>query len=546
MDSTLTDLTQIAVVVLVAVGLGLVLVRLRQPPIVGYILTGIVLGPTAFGFVSQTESIKLLAEIGVLLLLFLIGMELSLRAFMMVLRPALLTAAMQIIASLAITFAFGTFAGWTLQASILLGFAVAVSSTALVIKMLEDIDELRTDLGRITVGVLIAQDLAIVPILLLSESLGGGNAFDQWMLLKIVLAIAGLFVLIWMLGRPGKITIPFSDRIAGKPDLLTLAMLAICLAGASLSGLFGLSPVYGAFVAGLVVGQSNLRAEAIPATHPVQSLLIVVFFLSIGLLIDLNFIAENWTMLLAFVGGIIVLKSVLNVAILRLVGEPWETAFPAGIIMSQVGEFSFVTAAVGLRTSVIDYSAYQTVIAVIAVSLLISPFWLITVRRFHDVAEKGVANFRLALAEIYEDEIAGVEKGAAGVRKATQSARHWAHAAKKTVLAKRPSLGIGVKKSDGQADKEGIEGDQVKAVDQSEPQAVPEEPSLQPTVAGQDPAGDDNVTVAEAPMSEGVEPREQEKDSVAAQEVEPGTDSKPDDEPEKAVEPEGAQTRPSS
>lgn len=442
MESTISDLTQIAVVVLVAVALGLLLVRLRQPPMVGYILTGIVLGPTALGLVEQSESIKLLAEIGVLLLLFLIGMELSLRAFMMVIKPALLTASLQILASLAITCSFGYFAGWTIQASILLGFAMAVSSTALVIKMLEDIDELRSDLGRITVGVLIAQDLAIVPILLLSESLGSGHALDWWLLGKMVLAIGSLFALIWALARPGKVVIPFSDRIAGKPDLLTLFMLAICLAGAALSGLFGLSPIYGAFVAGLIVGQSNLRSEAIPATHPVQSLLIVVFFLSIGLLIDLNFIGENWPLLLAFVGGVIILKSVFNVAILRFVGEPWETAFPGGIIMSQIGEFSFVIVAVGLSANVIDYAAYQAAIAVIGVSLLISPFWLITVRRFHDVAEKGVKNFRVALAQVYEDEIAEFEKGAAGVRRASRAARRWALAAQKAAFSRGDAFAL--------------------------------------------------------------------------------------------------------
>jgi CPA2 family monovalent cation:H+ antiporter-2 len=437
MEASHSDLTQIAVVILVAVALGLTLVRLRQPPIVGYILAGIVLGPTGLGFVPNTDSITLLAEMGVLLLLFLIGMELSLRAFMLVLRPAIVTAALQILAALAVTFAFGYFAGWKPQVSILLGFAIAVSSTALVIKMLEDIGELRTDLGRITIGVLIAQDLAIVPILLFAESLGAGQALDSGLFLKMALATGGLFVLIWFLARPGKIHIPFSGRIAGRGDMLTLTMLAMCLAGAALSGLFGISAIYGAFVAGLVVGQSNLRSEAIPATQPVQSLLIVVFFLSIGLLIDLNYVAENWGSLLLFVFGVIAIKSVLNVAILRLAGERWETAFPGGIIMSQIGEFSFVTAAVGLRTSVIDYAAYQSVIAVIAVSLLISPFWLITVRRFHDVAQKGVQNFRMALAEVYEDEIAGVEKGTAGLRRAHRRARWWVRAAKHTVVPKK-------------------------------------------------------------------------------------------------------------
>lgn len=430
MEASHSDLTQIAVVILVAVALGLTLVRLRQPPIIGYILAGIVLGPTGLGFVPTSDSITLLAELGVLLLLFLIGMELSLRAFVMVLRPAMITAALQILTSLAVTFAFGYFAGWKPQVSILLGFAIAVSSTALVIKVLEDIGELRSELGRITIGVLIAQDLAIVPILLFAESLGAGRSLDSSLVLKMTLAIGGLFVLIWFLARPGKIHFPFSDRIQGRDDLVTLSMLAVCLAGAALSGLFGLSAIYGAFVAGLVVGQSNLRNEAIPATQPIQSLLIVVFFLSIGLLIDLDFVMENLAALLFFVFAVIAIKSVLNVAILRLVGEQWQTAFMGGIIMSQIGEFSFVTAAVGLRTNVIDYAAYQSVIAVIAVSLLISPFWLITVRRFHDVAERGVKSFKLALAEVYEGELAGVEKGALGIRRAGRRAKHWVKAAR--------------------------------------------------------------------------------------------------------------------
>ncbi|MEC9368664.1 MAG: cation:proton antiporter, partial [Pseudomonadota bacterium] len=300
-------------------------------------------------------------------------------------------------------------------------------------KMLEDIDELRSDMGRITIGVLIAQDIAIVPILLIAESLGSQGPFDYLVLVKMALAIGGLAALIWALGRPGKVVLPFSDRIADKPDLLTLAMLAFCMASAVLSSLLGLSAVYGAFVAGLVVGKSTLRTEAIPATHPVQSLLIVVFFLSIGLLIDLDFIADNWVMLVLFVLTIIAMKSVFNVAILRIAGERWENAFPAGLIMSQIGEFSFVIAAVGLQAAVIDYSIYQAAITLIAVSLLVSPFWLVTVRRFHEVAEKGVRSFRAALAEVYEDELAEIERGARLISVTSRATTRWGRASYRAV-----------------------------------------------------------------------------------------------------------------
>ncbi len=226
---------------------------------------------------------------------------------------------------------------------------------------------------------------------------------------------------------------------------MTLAMLAFCLAGAAASGLFGLSPIYGAFVAGLIVGKSTLRTAAIPATQPVQSLLMVVFFLSIGLLIDLQFVANNWAMLLAFVVTILAVKSVLNVAILRFAGMRWETAFQAGLIMAQIGEFSFVIAAVGLTNGVIDQTLYQFVIAVIAISLLISPFWLVNVRRFHQVAEKGIASARQAIEECYEDEIAGLSKGAARLQRARRLANRGVDAAKAAVLRRmaRKTASIG-------------------------------------------------------------------------------------------------------
>lgn len=443
MEDSLSHLTEIAVVALVAVALGLFFVRLRQPPVVGYILAGIVLGPTMFGVVSHTGQVRLLAELGVLLLMFLIGMELSLRAFVMVLRPAVIVAGLQIAAGLGIAFLFGTFAGWSVRASLLLGFAVAVSSTALAIKMLEEIGELRGDSGRITVGVLIAQDIAIVPILLFAESLGGGrSAIGYGLLITMALAVVGLGVLIWALSKPGKITLPFADRIAGRIDLLTLAMLTLCFTGAAVTGLIGLSPVYGAFVAGLVIGKSTLRSEAIHATEPVQSILMVVFFLSIGLLINLNYIAAHWVLVASFVLGVIAIKSILNVAVLRLAGERWEVAFPAGLVMAQVGEFSFVLATVGLGNGVMSEDLYQLTISVIAISLLVSPLWLVSVRRFHMVAAHGVSNFRDALAEVYEGEIAGVEKGALALSRLAEHPRRWVRAAR--VAARRRSRALSV------------------------------------------------------------------------------------------------------
>lgn len=410
----IADIGNIAAVASLAVILGLVFVRLRQPPIVGYIAAGILLGPTGMGLVTQSGSIELLAELGVLLLLFLIGMELSVRAFVLVLVPSVIIACSQIVAGMAVTILLGFALGWGWPQIILLGFVVALSSTAVAIKVLDDIGELRTETGRIAVGVLIAQDIAIVPMLIIAESLGSSGdhgGFGISTVALILLSVAVLGLLIWYLNRPGKLTLPFTRYVEGKPDLITLAMLAFCFAAATVSSLFGLSAVYGAFLAGLVVANSTLRSEAIELTYPVQSILVFVFFLSIGLLIDLDYIMANWGTVLTFVLLVIIIKTILNIMLVSRVGFSWDVALPAGLAMAQIGEFSFILASVGIANRVLDEDAYRLALSVIALSLLISPIWMLTIRRFHEETTKGITTMREALTLAYASELQGVQRG---------------------------------------------------------------------------------------------------------------------------------------
>ncbi len=411
MQDHIADLTGIAFITAVAVSLGFVLVRLKQPPIVGYILTGVVLGPTGFGLVSNTESVTLLAELGVIMLLFLVGMELSVRAFAAVAGLAAAVTIGQVVVALAITGIFGWLLGWPVEQILLLGFIVAISSTAVAVQMLEEVGELRTSMGRITVGILIAQDIAVVPMLIVIGSLGSDSS-GPWVAIKLALAIVLLFLLLRYLGtRPGKFRLPFTEAIHGRVDMVALASIAFCFGAAAVTGVLGLSAAFGAFLAGLVIAGSTLRSEAIAATHPIQSVLVVVFFLSIGLLIDLDFIVANLATVIFFVVAVLAVKTVVNVALIRAVRQPWEKAFPAGLMIAQVGEFSFVLAATGLANGAVDGNAYRLAIAVIAVSLLVSPLWMISVRRFHVVAQNGILDFRAALGEVYSGEIEEFERG---------------------------------------------------------------------------------------------------------------------------------------
>ncbi|MBO0663632.1 cation:proton antiporter [Jiella sp. CQZ9-1] len=396
---------------LVAVLAGLGLMRLKQPPLVGFILAGVLLGPSGLGVVSTSdENVTMLAEMGVLMLLFFIGMELSLKAFVATLKPAVKIAGGQLAAAMAITFGLKLISNATLAEAIILGFIIALSSTVVAMKMLEDIGELRTEPGRIAVGVLIAQDLAVVPMLIISTSLGGTEKVD-WvsLVMKIVVAVAVLAGLLWYLGRRPKLKPSFAAAIEDNVEILALGSLAFCFAAASISGLVGLSPAYGAFIAGLVVGASTLRSPVIHVVEPIQSILLVVFFLSIGLLIDLDYIVDNWGLVLIAAIVVVLAKTFLNVLLIRLAGLPHKTAVEAGLSMAQIGEFSFVLAAAAFASGAIGTDVYRLALAVTAITLLVSPAWMALTRRLEGEARFGYHEFREALAEIYEGQVETVE-----------------------------------------------------------------------------------------------------------------------------------------
>jgi len=382
----LDKLTSIALVTTAALLCGLALIRLRQPAIVGYILAGVVLGPTGLQLISNTETVRTLADLGVIMLLFLIGMELSLRGFQSVYKTALATAALQIIMSVGFYWLAGKFLHWGIERVLVFGFATALSSTAVAVKILEETDDLRTPVGRITVSVLIAQDLAVIPILLIISAFGTNALPAGIIAAKMVFAIGFLGFLVWFLSRREKLTLPLTDWIVSRPEIIPLAAMAFCFTWAALSGLLGLSTAYGAFAAGLVIGNSNVRAALHTAAEPIQTILLMVFFLSIGLLIDVNFIIRYWQSVLFVLSIVTILKTIMNVIILHLfLDKPWDKSFHSGVVMAQVGEFSFIIVAAGLAAHVISDDAYRLMIAVIALSLMISPMWLAIARRLHDV-----------------------------------------------------------------------------------------------------------------------------------------------------------------
>ena len=409
-----SNLTGIAIVALAALVCGMTMERIRQPAFVGYILAGLLLGPTAFGIVEDREQIDTIAELGVLMLLFVIGMELSIRLFLRLWKFVLMATGLQIFVAGSLTLLLSTILGWSFGMSILLGFVVALSSTAIGIKILEDTGELKSRTGLLSVGILIAQDLAFVPIILLLGIISVGET-DYHGLLVLVGAMLMMAWLIWYLARGGKVQLPFVANVVRNVDLTPLGALTMCFGAAAVSGLLGLSPAYGAFLAGLVLGNSGERPAFVGSTRPIQSILMMVFFLSIGLLIDLPFILANIGTVLVLLFLVTVFKTAMNTTILKLLGQPWRQAFMVSVVLSQIGEFSFLLSKAGLEAGLIGDGVMRLVVAVTVLSLAVSPFWVVTSRRLHEMTA-NVVTLRELMVSVYGREAVVIASATTKVR----------------------------------------------------------------------------------------------------------------------------------
>ncbi len=392
-------LTHLATVLAAAFIGGAVFQKLRQPVLVGYIIVGIILGPSVLGVVQGREEISLMAELGILLLLFIAGMELDLNNFKKVAKVSVITCGVQIAAGLTAMLALGLLLGWPVNRSILLGFAVALSSTAVALKILDDTGLRPTRIGESSLGILIAQDIAVIPMILIIGALSTAEGFNYGGIIKMALALSVMIGVVFLFTSKPKIFDKiwqkfevFQDRAMQGQTAIT--GLALCFTSSALAGLFGLSAAYGAFLAGLLIGNTMSHKKLEDHTKPIFDVMIMVFFLSIGLLIDLQFLKEHWPTALALLFITMLLKTIVNIAVLRWQGMEEREAYVTGAVLAQVGEFSFILAAMGLAAGTIQDDGYKYVVAIISLSLLVTPLWLYLVKHYDVISQLNLRRLR--------------------------------------------------------------------------------------------------------------------------------------------------------
>lgn len=351
-----------------------VLGRLKIPSVAGFLIAGIILGPYSFEFIKDVHEIELLAEIGVILLMFTIGLEFSLKNFLMLRSQVLGGGFLQVSLTVGIIATLSyLFFQQGINNALFNGFLVSLSSTAIVMKMLFDSAEMNTPHGRMSVGILIFQDLCVVPFMLLVPILagkGGGIVDIAITMLKAAIVIASvLFASRW--GVPHMLHQVVSTR---SRELFIITIMLLCLGTALLTSKLGLSLALGAFLAGIVISESEYASQAISDILPFKESFTGLFFISVGMLLNMNFFRENFLTVVSIVITIFALKSFTGMLSAYFSRQPLRVSIQTGFYLSQIGEFSFVLAVAGKAMGLLSEYSYQMFLSASVVTMILTPF----------------------------------------------------------------------------------------------------------------------------------------------------------------------------
>jgi len=366
----------ISIVILLGAALvgGMIAHRLRQPVILGYLIVGVAVGPYAFGLVSDLTMVEAAATIGVALLMFTLGLEISVGQLRQVGKVGLWGGIAQIV----VTFALGLMVGsvlfkWSLSQAALFGLVISLSSTMVCLKTLMERGELDSMHGRIMIAILILQDVSVVLMVIVAPLLGGTSenlllalamATGKAILFVGIAIALGLWVLPWLMGRIGGVR---------SRELFLLTVLVLCLGAALGTYIFGLSVVFGAFVIGLVLRESRFAHQALAEITPLRDIFATLFFVSLGMLLSPKFVFDNWLIIAMIVVIIIVLKFLVVFGIVWFFGYSRRIAVLTGGGLFQIGEFSFILAQAGVNAGIVSDQFYSLILASAIITIILTP-----------------------------------------------------------------------------------------------------------------------------------------------------------------------------
>ncbi len=372
----------VVVILLVSLPIIFIFKKINLPSIVGFLIAGMLIGPYGFNLIKSVNQISVMAEIGIMLLMFTIGLEFSLSQLIRIKKFLLIAGGFQLLLTVIFSTIIFSALGLEIKQSIFFSLLVSLSSTAIVLKILSDKNELEAPHGKISIGILIFQDLAIVPMFLLLPLLGGfGELSGSDIALKIAIAF-GVLAGLLLLARFLMPLIVYQLANIRMREAFTIGVILLLLGTAYLTHSFGLSFALGAFIAGLILSESDYNHQIVSDILPLRDSFNSIFFVSIGLLLNIDFVLDNVLMISSLTLGILLVKTIVVVIIIYFMKYPLRVAVLAGLGLAQIGEFSFVLAQAGLNFNLFTNDFYyngflaSTIFSMILTPLLIklSPF----------------------------------------------------------------------------------------------------------------------------------------------------------------------------
>jgi CPA2 family monovalent cation:H+ antiporter-2 len=374
-------LTSLVIMLLTILLLGILMKKFNQPYFVAYITAGIILGPHAFRLFTNTETIATIGELGLIIQMFFIGTKLEVQSFASNIKKPLAGVIAQLVLSLIFITIIGLLYSWTAKEILLITFIISLSSSAIILEYLEKNNELIQPLGVLTSGILILQDFLLVPMLLTINFLGE-KKLSAYTVISLVafLVITSLLLSEIILKR--KIQFPFPGSLKHDHELQVFIGLLFCFGFAWVTQLINLSPAIGAFIAGILISQSNSMNWLEGHLIPFRIFFLSLFFLAIGLQINIDFLFSHIWLVLLIVAAILIINSAINAVIFRILNESWRNSIYAGALLSQIGEFSLVLCMVAKNQQMVNDFWYQLTLAVVSATMLMTAIWINVIRRY--------------------------------------------------------------------------------------------------------------------------------------------------------------------
>jgi CPA2 family monovalent cation:H+ antiporter-2 len=364
----------IVLILLVSIPIIIIFNRIQLPSIVGFLIAGVLLGPSVLKLIHNPAQIEIMAEIGVILLLFSVGLELSLKELRNIKKLLLFGGGIQVLATIIISAAIIYTFGLPVKQAVFLGMVISLSSTVIVLKLLSDKDELDSPQGKISVGILIFQDLAIVPLFLLVDLIGTSEQIGlQEISIRLLTAFGAVTAIIFIAKYLSPHILYRLAKLRMK-EIFTVGVLLLLLGTAYLTYSLGLSFALGAFIAGIILSESEYSHQIIADTLPLRDAFNSLFFVSVGLLLNLNFVLDSPAVVLASSFGVLILKAFIIFIVVLLLKYPIRIAILIGLTLAQVGELSFILGEQGLRLNLVSAELFNVLISSTIITMILTPF----------------------------------------------------------------------------------------------------------------------------------------------------------------------------